>query len=51
MIKGSKELIAYGERSRFVTSVRISHPPAAGRRPMRSGRCSTWPRRFRIRSV
>ena len=31
MIKGSKELIAYGERSRFVTSVRISHPP--GGRP------------------
>ena len=26
MIKGSKELIAYGERSRFVTSVRIAHP-------------------------
>ncbi|HLG43731.1 MAG TPA: molybdopterin-dependent oxidoreductase [Nitrospirales bacterium] len=25
MIKGSKELIAYGERSRFVTSVRIPH--------------------------
>jgi len=31
MIKGSKELIAYGERSHFVTSVRISHPP--GGRP------------------
>ena len=28
-IKGSKELIAYGERSRFVTSVRIPH----GNRP------------------
>ena len=26
MIPGSKELIAYGERSRFVTSVRIAHP-------------------------
>ena len=26
MIMGSKELIAYGERSRFVTSVRIPHP-------------------------
>ena len=26
MIKGSKELIAYGERSKFVTSVRIAHP-------------------------
>ena len=24
-IKGSKELIAYGDRSRFVTSVRIAH--------------------------
>jgi sulfane dehydrogenase subunit SoxC len=31
MIKGTKELIAYGERSRFVTSVRISHP--VGGRP------------------
>ena len=31
MIKGSKELIAYGERSRFVTSVRIAHP--VGGRP------------------
>ena len=30
-IKGSDELIAYGERSRFVTSVRIAHPP--GSRP------------------
>jgi sulfane dehydrogenase subunit SoxC len=30
-IKGSKELIAYGDRSRFVTSVRISHP--VGGRP------------------
>jgi sulfane dehydrogenase subunit SoxC len=30
-IKGSKELIAYGERSRFVTSVRIAHP--VGGRP------------------
>jgi sulfane dehydrogenase subunit SoxC len=26
MIPGSKELIAYGERSRYVTSVRIAHP-------------------------
>jgi len=26
MIKGSKELIEYGQRSRFVTSVRIAHP-------------------------
>ena len=31
MIKGSKEQIAYGERSRFVTSVRIAHP--VGGRP------------------
>ena len=31
MIKGSKELIAYGDRSRFVTSVRIAHP--VGGRP------------------
>ena len=30
-IKGNKELIAYGDRSRFVTSVRISHP--VGGRP------------------
>src|ERR1019366_5732884 len=26
MIMGKKELIAYGERSHFVTSVRIAHP-------------------------
>src|ERR1700678_1558421 len=26
MIPGNKELIAYGQRSRFVTSVRIAHP-------------------------
>ena len=26
MIPGSKELVAYGERSHFVTSVRIPHP-------------------------
>src|SRR5215470_16783787 len=31
MIPGSKQLIAYGERSRFVTSVRIAHP--VGGRP------------------
>ena len=30
-IKGSKELVAYGDRSRFVTSVRIAHP--VGGRP------------------
>ena len=48
MIKGSKELIAYGDRSRFVTSVRIAHPVGSGPSPTRSGRCSTWPRRCRI---
>ena len=31
MIMGSKELVEYGERSRYVTSVRIQHPP--GGRP------------------
>jgi len=31
MISGSKELIEYGQRSRFVTSVRIQHP--VGGRP------------------
>src|SRR5919198_355115 len=31
MIKGDKDMIAYGERSRFVTSVRIAHP--VGGRP------------------
>ena len=30
-IKGSDDLVAYGERSRFVTSARIAHPP--GSRP------------------
>ena len=30
-IKGSKDLVAYGDRSRFVTSLRISHP--VGGRP------------------
>ena len=30
-IKGTDDLVAYGERSRFVTSVRIAHPP--GSRP------------------
>lgn len=34
-IKGTDELIAYGERSRFVTSVRIQHPP--GGRPSPDG--------------
>src|SRR5262245_54253711 len=27
MVHGSKELIEYGQRSRYVTSVRIQHPP------------------------
>src|SRR5262245_62955071 len=31
MILGSKELVEYGQRSRYVTSVRIQHPP--GGRP------------------
>lgn len=31
MVKGTTDLIAYGQRSHFVTSVRISHPP--GGRP------------------
>ena len=34
-IKGSEEMIAYGERSRFVNSVRIQHPP--GGRPSPDG--------------
>ena len=32
-IKGSDELIAYGKRSRFVTSVRIPHPPGGRASP------------------
>src|SRR5262249_60209192 len=31
LILGSKELVEYGQRSRYVTSVRIQHPP--GGRP------------------
>ena len=27
MIHGSKELVEYGQRSKYVTSVRIQHPP------------------------
>ncbi len=34
-IKGSEEMIAYGERSRFVNSARIQHPP--GGRPSPDG--------------
>lgn len=48
MILGSKELVEYGQRSRYVTSVRIQHPPAAGLHPTCSGKCSTWPRRCRV---
>src|SRR5436309_13864044 len=33
MIHGSKELVEYGERSKYVTSVRIAHPPGGGGRP------------------
>ena len=51
MIMGTKELIEYGQRSRYVTSVRIPHPPAAGLHPTCSGRCSTWPRRCRTLSA
>jgi sulfane dehydrogenase subunit SoxC len=31
MIKGDKDMVAYGERSKYVTSVRIAHP--VGGRP------------------
>ena len=51
MILGSKESVEYGQRSKYVTSVRIQHPPAAGLHPTCSGRCSTWPRRCRILSA
>jgi sulfane dehydrogenase subunit SoxC len=37
MIKGSKEMIAYGDRSRFVTSVRIPHPPGGRMSPDQFG--------------
>ena len=47
MIPGNKEMVAYGERSHFVTSVRIPHPMGKVH-PTSSGRCSTWPRRSRI---
>ena len=49
MIPGNKEMVAYGERSHFVTSVRIPHPMGGRLHPTSSGRCSTWPRRCRIR--
>jgi sulfane dehydrogenase subunit SoxC len=32
-IKAGKELVEYGERSHFVTSVRMPHPPGPGSRP------------------
>src|SRR5437870_8929095 len=48
MILGSKELVEYGQRSRYVTSVRIQHPPGGRPSPTCSGKCSTWPRRCRI---
>ena len=48
MIPGNKEMIAYGERSHFVTSVRIPHPIGSKASPDEFGRCSTWPRRCRI---
>src|SRR5262249_9730958 len=32
-IKAGKELVEYGERSHFVTSVRMAHPPGPGGRP------------------
>jgi len=48
MIPGSKELIEYGQRSRFVTSVRIQHPVGGRPSPDAFGRRSTWPRRCRI---
>ena len=39
MIKGDKDsnMIAYGDRSKYVTSVRIAHPVAAGLLPINSG--------------
>jgi sulfane dehydrogenase subunit SoxC len=33
MVKGTKGLIEYGERSKFVTSVRIAHPPGGRMSP------------------
>src|SRR4026209_1662510 len=33
MIKGDKDMVAYGDRSKYVTSVRIPHPVGAGARP------------------
>src|ERR1700674_3423179 len=40
MIPGNKGLIAYGERSRFVTSVRIAHPIGGRPPPDASGKVS-----------
>ena len=33
MLKGDKDSVAYGDRSKYVTSVRIPHPVGAGARP------------------
>jgi sulfane dehydrogenase subunit SoxC len=33
MLKGDKDTVAYGDRSKYVTSVRIPHPVGAGARP------------------
>ena len=41
MIHGSKELTEYGQRSKYVTSVRIQHPRAAGLHPTYSASSST----------
>ena len=30
MLKGDKDTVAYGDRSKYVTSVRIPHPVGAG---------------------
>ena len=50
-IKAGKELVEYGERSHFVTSVRMPHPPgpAVDLRPMNSGSPFISHLRFRIR--
>ena len=40
MIMGSKELVAYGERSHFVTSVRMAHPMGGRPSPDAFGKSS-----------
>ena len=37
MIKGDKNMVAYGDRSKYVTSVRIAHPVDGGLLPINSG--------------